>query len=824
MNVKHREGKDRADTFQGAGRALFINPARRAHITIALASVTLCAAGLFLRPEAPEAAGQSPAAPSARIVLPIGLLSAAIPRAIVPTALATASIAAPTAGPTSATPPPVPPMITASPTAGAPSRTPVARLRTDALLAPLSPRHLRLALGEDDPGEAPDVLDWRITSKDDPAYAEALPPMAIASRSSASALIPIGWPFPAVVAHEVLLQLPAPMRAESTYRVIHEPSARTWEIALDADEVWTPSVHVNAVGFKPGASGDAAHPETAHYAYVSSWLAGLPAMVLADTERAYSVVNVRDGTVAHSGRLELRMAHDAGGEDAYDANYTGANVYEADLGTLSPGEYYVRWEPVGRTFSFEVGATVLDDAFESVFRGLFHQRCGTALDPTITPWSHAICHIAPVELTTADIHITGSDAFTALPSMATGEIVNVTGGYHDAGDYDRRASHLQVVDSLVDLFEIVPFMSERDDLGLPESGNDRSDLLDEALWALDLYAQLQGETGGVRAGVETTGYPDWGMMPEDDTATAWYAYGEDARSSYRFAGAAAKLARALQPTEAGLAEEWLERAERAWEWAEANPPEAYDASALGAYGSAELLKTTGQVRYETALAAHAPLIDDPAAALPPWDNGRLMPALWALVTAEGAGAERRANGLRAFQSRIETLTEWYPRSAHRWAKHPYAPVGYGSLTTPAQAGWILRAHHLSRAGDESARRNLFTIGAHALDYQLGANPTGRSWVTGLGENAVRYPLQNPSLGDDIEEPVPGIPVYGPSHEVESDGILGFALGAFRPPAKEWPPAERFVDVSYVPIYNEFTVAESMAPTIFVTGYLVGVDR
>ncbi len=812
----------------------------------ALAGLAGLAAFLWAAGSMPHpATGQAGEASASTIVLPFGLRGVTVPPGSVATSEArdgtvvpATATASPGASPTGAR---FTPTSTVPPTPASPS-TPTVPI--EGPLSAISARHLRLTLGETDPGASPRADAWWVDSPDDPAYGMPRSPVAVASRSRAAALIPQGWPFPAVVEYELLVELPSPMIAGHTYRLHGQGGSATSSLLHDPDRNLAAALHLNVVGYRPSAphaevpAGAPGAPEpTSRHVYMSAWLAGLPPLELGAGERTFAVVDAMSGNIAGQGELTLRRAHDEAGEDAYDANYAQANVYEGALGGLEPGAYYLRWEGVGRSHAFTVAETALDDAFAAVFRGLFHQRCGAALEPSLTDWPHAICHQAPVTLTTADVHVTGGDAFEALPAQATGEVVTATGGYHDAGDYDRRIDHLASVDALVDLFELVPWLAQRDDLGLPESGNGRADVLDEALWALDVYAQLQGdadqgaEDGGVPAGIETTGYPEWAMMPEDDTGTTWYAYAEDARSSYRFAGAAAKIARALAGDNPTLAAAWLERAVRAWTWAEAHPPDAYDAGALGAYAAAELFKSTGDEAYVQAVARHAPLVDDAAAALAPWDPGELMPALWALassVSVDGdLSAETRArqvNARSAFLSRVDTLSTWAERSGNRWVKHPYAPVGYGSLTSPAQAAWVLRGRHLLAADDTTGRATLLSLGAHSLDAQLGANPSGRSWVTGLGETAVRRPLHNPSLGDGVDAPVPGIPVYGPSHQTESNGILASALGALRPPPAAWPPAERFVDVAYVPVYNEFTVAESMAPTIFVMGYLAGVGR
>ena len=82
------------------------------------------------------------------------------------------------------------------------------------------------------------------------------------------------------------------------------------------------------------------------------------------------------------------------------------------------------------------------------------------------------------------------------------------------------------------------------------------------------------------------------------------------------------------------------------------------------------------------------------------------------------------------------------------------------------------------------------------------------------------------MTDDIEAPVPGITLYGPCASngcAEHNGIIAAARSAFIPDYSDWPPGERYADVGYVPSYNEFTVSENMAPTVFAFGYLAALQ-
>jgi endoglucanase len=49
-----------------------------------------------------------------------------------------------------------------------------------------------------------------------------------------------------------------------------------------------------------------------------------------------------------------------------------------------------------------------------------------------------------------------------------------------------------------------------------------------------------------------------------------------------------------------------------------------------------------------------------------------------------------------------------------------------------------------------------------LDYLLGRNATGYSFVTGIGSKRVMHPHHRPSEADGVEDPVPGLLSGGPN--------------------------------------------------------------
>jgi endoglucanase len=49
-----------------------------------------------------------------------------------------------------------------------------------------------------------------------------------------------------------------------------------------------------------------------------------------------------------------------------------------------------------------------------------------------------------------------------------------------------------------------------------------------------------------------------------------------------------------------------------------------------------------------------------------------------------------------------------------------------------------------------------------LDYVLGRNPLGMSYVTGIGQRSPMHPHHRPSEADGVVDPVPGFIVGGPN--------------------------------------------------------------
>jgi len=228
----------------------------------------------------------------------------------------------------------------------------------------------------------------------------------------------------------------------------------------------------------------------------------------------FSIVDVNDGKVAFSGELKPR----------YDKGFSFPcyqNVWDADFTQLrTPGTYKLMAPQMGVSFPFWIGDGVAGVLARSYALGCYHQRCGTNNVLPYTRHNHDACHTAPAavplpekdfakawaiiagktsDATNNPRHVASAikDSTSCLyPFVRQGEI-DVSGGHHDAGDYSKYTINSALfIHYLVFAADTFRGVADLDNLGLPESGDGKSDILQEAKWEADFLAKMQDDDGG----------------------------------------------------------------------------------------------------------------------------------------------------------------------------------------------------------------------------------------------------------------------------------------------------------------------------------------
>lgn len=586
------------------------------------------------------------------------------------------------------------------------------------------------------------------------------------------------------------------------------------------------------------------------------------------TAAGFDVVDV-DGT------LPAALAPGAYVTPAHVANRAGTYVFELDYSDWRPekeGVYRLRIAGLGVSDPIVIADDVWLRSARLSIAGLYNQRSGIALDGRFGYERPAAFRPGEgMAIRESRLPLAWSSEFAGFvpfeegagPAWLTDRVApdSYWGGYMDAGDWDRRIQHVEVSSLLLEVFESIPPEKRGVDLGLPKSaevldpelyrGTDAlPDLVHEAIWGLDFFRRLQMADGSIRGGIESAAHPLKGE-PSFLEHRQVFAYAPDHLSSYRYAAAAAKLARVLSGLGSErLASVYRDSALAAWQAAErgfADPDRYYadaiaSAEASGAFAGVDwderksgLQAQAGEYR-AAAAAALFRLTGEPAfAALfearwrAGWDlYAHKGDAAWDYLNGPAADPGIAAQIREAFLADARLVVSAQQRLAYPAMKHPAAPAGWGQGGAPdySQLMLLIRAHRL---GGDPAILKTMQRAHHAL---LGANQLGLSLMTGAGVRPVANPLHEDSIAMGVAAPI-GITVYGWASQAAT--AQGWVFGPWwspladvgsderriEPPRFSLPFYEHLVEHPAVVMQQEYTVQQTIGTMAGLALYLDG---
>jgi endoglucanase len=491
------------------------------------------------------------------------------------------------------------------------------------------------------------------------------------------------------------------------------------------------AIRVNQLGFLPDAS---------KLAVIESAAAEL-----------FFVVHADNGDTVLSGKLQQA------------ATWTPANrrVATADLSALSkPGRYRIVIDGLPPSDPFAIDAHAYDALVDAALKAYYFWRAGTALE---TAHAGIYARAAGHPDTRVEVH-----ASAASESRPAGSTISAPGGWYDAGDYNKYVVNSGIATyTLLAAYEHFPQFFRNRRIGIPESGNDAPDILDEARWNLLWMLSMQDPAdGGVYHKLTTLKF-DAPTMPEQDLARR-YVVQKTTAAALDFAAVMAVASRIHARHEAqfpGDAARMRAAAESAWRWAEAHPDIVYRQPAdvsTGAYddrqlddefawAAAELYLLTGKAGYLQAFHRRGlkPTV-------PSWsDVGGLAWISLAhhrkvLSAKEGARIAQQVDALAA------RLAARWRDSPWKIAMQPRDFVWGSNAVVLNQAIMLLQGHALT------GKREYLAAAQSQLDYILGLNPLGVSFVTGHGLRTPLHIHHRPSQSDGIEAPIPGLLSGGPN--------------------------------------------------------------
>ena len=522
---------------------------------------------------------------------------------------------------------------------------------------------------------------------------------------------------------------------------------------------FNPAIHVNQVGY------GTTYPKKAIVGLYLGSLGELPV----PAEAGFTVVDAATGQEAYRGKLVLRPDR--------EFRYTVMpyqQVYEADFSDFkTPGDYRVAVAGMGASFPFTISDTVAADFARTYALGIYHQRCGAALELPFTRFTHAPCHTAPAEIPTADFKtvqsvLAGDTANFAksqapgtprmdtvdaclYPFVKTGK-VDVTQGHHDAGDYSKYTGNSATfIHYLAFAVDVMPGVGALDNLGLPESGDGKSDVLQLAKWEADFMAKMQDDDGGFYFMV----YPrdrkyEGDVLPENGDSQVVYP-----KTTAVTAVGVASLAQMARsplfqkqfPKEAAL---YLEKAKRGWDfleraWAKYGREGAYQKithygdSFKGndeiAWAATELYLATGETRYHERLLKE---FDPSDPKTRQWGWVRLSDnyghAIRSYAFADRTAPGRQLDAAHLKKCRDEILAAGQDQVD--WANACAYATSYPTESKHFKvAGWYFAAPaalDLMTAYLLDPKPALLTAAFDNLNFEAGGNPNNVAFLTGVG--------------------------------------------------------------------------------------------
>ena len=490
--------------------------------------------------------------------------------------------------------------------------------------------------------------------------------------------------------------------------------------------------------------------------------------------------------------------------------YAGQKLQRIDFSGAAPVGQGYRLEAAGAISPpFAIQPGLLAPVARDALHYFYHQRSGVPIEPRFAGerWARPAAH--PAERVTC---FAGKDE-RGNQWPGCDHMLDATGGWYDAGDHGKYVVNGGIaLWTLQNLAEMLPAAFPDGALAIPEAGNRRSDLLDEARYEMEWMLSMQApdgarmklpvnqpdggkplqftevDVGGMAhhklADEHWTGLP---LRPDQDKERR-FLYPPSTAATLNLAATAAQCARIWRDIDPAFSARCLSAAERAWEAALRNPAihATWAFNGSGGYGdaelsdefywaAAELFATIGKPFYGQAVthSTHFARIDSE----PGWATTAPLGTL-TLATVPNRLPEGERRRLR--EAIVAAADRWQVESGRVGYRIPYA-----SDRTPwgSNSNLLNRAMLLATAYRLTGKAEYRAAVQDAADYLLGRNPMGISYVSGHGAkavNAVHHRFWANSIDPAFPPPPPGVLSGGPNNSAMTDEVAKAMQGRCAP--------------------------------------------
>lgn len=469
----------------------------------------------------------------------------------------------------------------------------------------------------------------------------------------------------------------------------------------------------------------------------------------------WALLDSSDATVA-TGRTRPRGFDRASGLDVHIADFSAFRGHGAGF-RLKVGDR--------ASYAFPIGSGIYDGLAVDALSYFYPVRSGIAIDGAVAGAAYARpAGHAGTPPNRGDTEVSCVDGRQAR--VIYGEAydcdyrLDVSGGWYDAGDFGKYVVNGGIaVAQLMGAYERAlnatsgASPATKDGyLRIPESGNGIPDILDEARWELDFLISMMVPDGEPLAGMahHKVHGEAWGagpLWPHQDPVRR-VLHRPSTAATLNLAAAAAQGARLFRPFDAAYADRLLGVAIKAYRAAEAHPAlfapltdgshgggdyQDDDVSDEFYWAAAELYLTTGVAEWHERLKAS-----------PHW-NGRVFSAAgfnWRSVAALGRlqlaavpselPEEERADIEASVRAAADMLLATQNGEGFGLMYDPDSGYGWGSNHSVIENMVVAAV-----AYDVSGNRTYLNGVRESMDYILGRNALGISYVTGHGTRYAR---------------------------------------------------------------------------------------
>lgn len=482
------------------------------------------------------------------------------------------------------------------------------------------------------------------------------------------------------------------------------------------------------------------------------------AMVADAKDKTFEIIDTKTNKVVFTGKLSAPK---------YDA-MSEETLSKADFTNLkTPGTYILK---VGNreSYDFEIGDNVYAVPAVQSWRSYTLSRSNTPIDDT---------NVSGLKLNGGHPQDKEAKVYFTDKLNKKGDVVDVSGGWYDAGDYGKYITTAGLSSAeLMLAYEANPDHFTKGQLVFPKgvkSDENLPDVLSEVKFEIDWMRKMQRQDGSTFHKVSGLTWPGFDISPDTDTQPR-YIFSTATYSSAIYGASLAVGARVYEPFDKAYAQSLKKDAERVWDYLQKTPNPVYrvdegQENGSGPYNkntdieerlwlAAEMFLTTGDKKYEDYLQKEQDRLTDKPSFFT-WDN-TLALAQFAYAKSTNADKDLQTEVRKAFISYADDILNKINTDGFECALAKEEYTWASTKNDLTQADILLMAYQLQPKQE-------YIDGALAqIHYLFGRNALNKSFMTGIGDNPPEHPHNR--IHESTGAYVAGLVVGGPNHVIGGD--------------------------------------------------------